>query len=182
MQVDKIIKYNHKLLSQKSEPILEIDESVLDIYSRLVKNLYFYQAVGISAIQIGIPIQIFIIAENNHAFINPEILSSEGEIIMNEGCLSFPDVFVPIRRAKKITVKYRNLAGIELTETFTDMNARIIAHEICHLQGRTFLDELKPFKRQLTEEKIKKMTREGRWKQFDEAVDRLEKGLGDVQS
>jgi peptide deformylase len=174
IQINKIIKYPNPTLKLKSEDILEINSETLNLYARLIKNMQFYQAAGISAIQIGTPLKMFAIANENQVFINPEILETSGEAIHREGCLSFPEVYVVVKRPERVKLKYTNLAGKELVEDFTGFDARVILHEEAHLRGKTFLDEVTSFKFQIAKDKINKLIKSGRWKEYDAIVDSMQ--------
>ena len=106
----------------------------------LVKTMIDSNGIGLAANQVGVPYQICaIIGEPNRVMFNPKIVSfSDEEISLDEGCLTFPGMLVKIKRPKHIKVRYAQPNGNVLTETFTGMTARIIQHEVDHLNGVLF--------------------------------------------
>ena len=82
-------------------------------------------------------------------FINPEILSSEGESVVEEGCLSIPGVREEVKRPEQITLSYMDEDGNKHEETFAGWMARVLQHEIDHLNGVLFVDHISPVKKQL---------------------------------
>lgn len=154
--IQKILQSGDPVLRQKAKRIAKIDKKTKEVIHDLKDTLAVQkdpEGVGLAAPQIGKSLQIFI--ANYKGFervvINPEILKvtkskakkekkSRKEIL--EGCLSLPYYYGPLKRAGKITVKYLNEKGEEITEVFEDFNAQIILHEIDHLQGVLFIDRL----------------------------------------
>lgn len=136
ISVDLVIKYieeGKNILSVVSEPITEFDDNLKELIDRLSSSLYFYEALGISAIQLGIPKRVFLIrADKDHfvPFVNPEILeTSEETDTQKEGCLSFPGIFIPVTRPKKIKVKYQEASGEEKIIDLEGIHARCFLHE-----------------------------------------------------
>ena len=103
-------------------------------------------AVGLAAVQIGVPRSIFVARMNNgelKEFINPEILYRSNERKKKvEGCLSLPGLEVRVKRPKRITLKYYDIYGTECTKEFVGMEARIIGHEMDHCLGITIQNHL----------------------------------------
>tara|TARA_R110000868_G_scaffold223073_1_gene474879 strand:- start:43 stop:375 length:333 start_codon:yes stop_codon:yes gene_type:complete len=107
----------------------------------MISSMKSADGVGLSAPQVGILKRIIIVMVNEEpkVMINPEIISDVQETcIMEEGCLSFPGKYLSITRPESVTVKYRNLAGHPMLETYDGLTARIIYHEIDHLEGIVF--------------------------------------------
>jgi len=154
----EIITYPNPLLREKSQPIQNIQEAlslaqklqqtILDKEGRLV-------GVGLSAIQIGIPKRIFLAFSKSSRkfliFVNPKIIWYSKALTSGipetknkyEGCLSLPNKWAIIRRAKKIKITYQTLSGQTLTRQFSGQIATIIQHEYDHLEGILFIDRAK---------------------------------------
>lgn len=117
----------------------------------MLDTMYENDGVGLAAPQVGVSKRIMVIDVHSGeeedpyrpiVFINPEITDSEGEMIGQEGCLSFPGVFFEVKRASKITVKFQNLAGKEVKlECEDNLLCRAIQHELDHLDGDLFVDK-----------------------------------------
>jgi len=123
-----------KILKQKSKRVNNIDDSIRTICVKLVDIMEEQFAAGLSAPQIGILKRIVVTEEG--IYINPEVLEySEEKIIMNEGCLSIPKIFEKVDRPKTIKLKWRDTKGMPHIESISGFNARVLQHEIDHLDG-----------------------------------------------
>ncbi len=167
-----LIKIDNPTLRQESVKLDQKDENLLNIIQDLTDNLAFYEGLGLSAIQLGIPKQIFIaqIEGKNRLFINTEILekSSDFEIEM-EGCLSLLTIFIPVKRPRQIKVKYFTENFEEKIETFEGLWARLVLHEYEHGQGILFNDGISQTQKEVLQQKIKKLKRNGKYN-IDEKV------------
>lgn len=143
---DKIYQKNEELSLYKTcDPVdfkTEADEAK-EIVEQLHKTIDEYNALGVAANQIGVTKAIFSVATQSgfKDFINPEIIEySDDWEVFEEGCLSFPNLFVKIKRAKQVKVKFQDIEGAEHVEIFNGLFARVIQHESDHLAGRRFFD------------------------------------------
>ena len=117
--------------------------------------------VGLAANQVGWSFNLMVIDTNNCdnvegetcIFINSEILTEEGEVIMEEGCLSVPDIRANIKRAEAITLKYQDINQNFHKRYFSGFISRVIQHEMDHLNGKLFIDYLSQTKRMLIKKK-----------------------------
>jgi len=152
--VRKVLPSGNPKLRESSKPVGKIDKKVLSIVKDLKDTLSIQkdpEGVGLAAPQIGKPLRIFVMLDAGElkAVINPEIINvsqeksgklKKGEIM--EGCLSLPYYYGPLKRPKKITIKYLNEEGSEKIEDFVGFTAQIVQHEIDHLNGILFIDRL----------------------------------------
>lgn len=149
MAVYKVVVVPDEVLRGKALPVARINDGVIRVLDNMRDTLYAADGVGLAAPQIGIPKRIIVVdtGENFIELINPEILSREGSQIGREGCLSVPDTVGLVDRAKKVTVKglNRNNEMIELAAE--DLEARVLQHEIDHLDGVLFIDKAVQIKR-----------------------------------
>jgi peptide deformylase len=124
----------------------------------LAQALIKYKGVGISANQLGLPYRAFAMATNPITVcINPRIVDiGNEEVLLEEGCLSYPGVFVKIKRPKTIKVRYTQPNGETETRVFSGMTARIYQHELDHQDGKNFLDLAGPMARKLALKKFAK--------------------------
>lgn len=135
-----------KILHKKAKRVDKIDDKIRNIASNMVDVMFKNSGVGLSGNQVGILKRIIIVLINNEpkVMINPEIIFNSVEKTEEiEGCLSFPNQFHNIERFNSVTVKYRNLSGHPMLETHKGLSARIIQHEIDHLDGIVFTEKLK---------------------------------------
>lgn len=130
--------------------------------SNLVETCKKYNGIGLSANQCGLPYKVFVIGANNEyvAFFNPKIISiSETMVKMEEGCLSFPNLFLNITRPDSLTVEYQDFNGIPRTTTLTGLTARCFLHELDHMSGIVYTSKVGPVSLQMAEKKRKKYER-----------------------
>lgn len=157
----KLIFGPNKVLKQKSEPFSddEFGEETELLAQSMLKIMRGFGGVGLAAIQLGLPKRILVGEADGKEFIliNPEITEiSKKEALFDEGCLSFPIQSYKIKRPSEISVLFQNTDGNKVEKNFSGLAARIIQHEIDHLNGVTILDKLSPLKRSLYLKKMKK--------------------------
>lgn len=164
MAVKPIVLYGDTVLREKTKPVEEIDQSVKDLAADLIAALKNAKGLGLAAPQIGEAKRVFIIdisaldlSESVRVFINPEIVEDSGEILMEEGCLSFPGIYQKITRSEKVKIKALDLDGKEFTLEADGMLARAIQHEYDHLDGKLFIDYLSPLSLIMIKGKLTKL-------------------------
>ena len=154
-----ILKYPNPILRRKSEEIKEITpeikELALDMQETMMKN----KGIGLAASQIGILKRMIAIKTETgpEVFVNPKIIKkSKEKEIMEEGCLSFPEFFLEIKRPKKVEIEAINLDGKKVKIQAGGLLARVFQHEIDHLDGILFIDRLNLFQRIRIKKTLKK--------------------------
>jgi peptide deformylase len=149
----RIVKYPHPTLRHKSKPLRRVDAELRKIVAEMFELMYVHKGIGLSANQVDLPYRLFITnvqsdpaaKDQELVFINPDISRfGGGTAEADEGCLSFPGIYAPVRRAEKIRVSAYNLAGEEVHYEAADLLARAIQHEYDHLDGVLFIDRLTP--------------------------------------
>ena len=146
----KILSYPHPVLKYKCKPILRINQELRDIVANMFETMYAASGVGLAANQVGLPMQLFVMnptgnreeKSQEYVFINPVILKKNGNAVDNEGCLSFPDIHADVIRSESIEVESISLSGEEQLFQWKDRIARIVQHEIDHLNGVCFVERL----------------------------------------
>lgn len=140
MSVYKILIDPDPVLRQKSLPVKNINAGILRVLENMRDTMYAADGLGLAGPQIGISKRIIVVdpGENLLEIINPEIIDCEGEQSGSEGCLSVPGKFGWLKRAQKIRVKGLNPKGESIELEATDLLARVIQHEIDHLDGVLF--------------------------------------------
>lgn len=159
--------YGDTALRKEAQNIDKSYEGLAEIISNMWETMYSSEGVGLAAPQIGKSIRIFIVDATSGAdeepelanfkkvFINPEILElSDEEWVMNEGCLSLPEIREDITRPKVVKLKYYDENFNEHTEEFKGYAGRIIQHEHDHLEGILLIDHLPPLRRRLLKGKL----------------------------
>ncbi len=142
---------NNKTLRQKSLPVKHIDANVRSLIEQMKKVIKQNNGVGLAAIQVGEPTRVIIceIDDKFYTFINPEIIKSFSETsVTDEGCLSLPNIYGEVERSKKITLKAINFDGKKIKMKAFGLLARVIQHELDHLDGVLFIDKAKNITKQ----------------------------------
>ncbi len=163
MAVLEILKYPHPTLKKRSKEVERIDEGIKSLIRDMVKTMYEANGIGLAACQIGVPQRVIVLdvspidpQQSFFAMINPEIISQEGEIDHEEGCLSVPDCFEKVKRKEKICVRGISPEGKEMEVAGEGILAFALQHEIDHLNGVLILDRMSYLKRGMYRNKLKK--------------------------
>ncbi len=166
MAVLEILKYPHPILKKRSEAVTEIDEEVRKLIHDMRETMYGAAGVGLAACQVGVSRRVIVLdvspMDPQHSFfalINPEILSEEGEIDHEEGCLSVPDYLEKMKRKEKVCVKGLSPEGEEMEIRGDGILAIALQHEIDHINGILILDRVSRLKREIYRNKLKKEKR-----------------------
>ena len=167
MAVRPIVVWPDPRLREQTRPIPVVTDEVRALYRDLVDTMFAYNGIGIAAIQIGELHQMFLIeasvtggAETDDpvAFINPEILWVGDELDKtDEGCLSFPGIYVPIERPLRCKVRAMGMDGNIFEVEAEGLFARAIQHENDHLTGKLLVDFVGPLKKQMIKRKLKRV-------------------------
>jgi peptide deformylase len=144
----KIIKYPNEFLRKKTQAVKDFkDPQLAKLVSDMAKTMDTEKGIGLAAPQVGSDLRICMARVDNVLFllINPAIYSySRTKEIFEEGCLSFPGKFFPIERPVKVKIKARNLEGKKIKFKVEGLLARVLQHEIDHLDGILIIDRASP--------------------------------------
>ena len=172
MPLLRIAHYPEPVLLTVGKPVQD-DEFTTDL-KQLVDDMFetMYQAggVGLAAPQVSESRRLFVMdvpeeegIRNQIVFINPEIITVEGEQVGEEGCLSFPGLFQTVQRQMRVIVQAQDVSGEKFEMDLKDLAARCVLHETDHCDGIVFLDRMSPLKRSLAKRKIKALEKTGKW-------------------
>jgi len=155
--IREIKTYPDKVLKQKAKPVGALNDEIKKLIDDMVQTLYAKGGAGLAANQIGELKQVVVIdpGDGLRIFINPKIIDKKGKVVAAEGCLSLPGWELAIKRPQKIFVEYVDKTGRSQKLKAEDMLARVICHEIDHLEGKTLLDSLPILKRLIAKRKLK---------------------------
>jgi len=160
MAVLKVRKYGDPALRKSAAPIGEVTPEIRAIIANMTDTMYDEVGIGLAAPQVGISLRLIVISDEEgrgvQALLNPTIVDRGGEVTGEEGCLSIPGVFAPVTRAAWIKVEARSVDGRPLTLDARGLRARVLQHEIDHLDGVLFIDRVDPMLRDRIKRKIKK--------------------------
>lgn len=163
----RIIKYGNPMLRLKASKVKKIDDRLRSLVEGMILTMQRDGGIGLAAPQVEQSITLLVVdhgliyeAGKPTAYINPEILTTDGESVLEEGCLSIPDIREEVKRAEIILLRYQNLEGQTLEQEFDGLLARVLQHEIDHLNGVLFIDRISPLKKQLLKKELKAIAEE----------------------
>ena len=166
MAVRPVVIWPDERLRQSSVAVAAVDASVRALYQDLVDSMYAENGLGIAALQLGDPRRMFIVEprlagrleiDPPLAFINPEVIeTSDEQQDSEEGCLSFPEVYVKVKRPMRCKVRAMGLDGALFEIEGEALFARCLLHETDHLTGKLLVDFVGPLKRQMIKKKLQK--------------------------
>ena len=155
------------VLRKKCLKVENIDETLVTLADDMIETMYAASGLGLAANQVGVTSDLFVIdvgiekeKRDPVIIINPVITASEEEVIAEEGCLSIPEVFAQVKRSQHVEVKGYDLKGNELRYEAESFLARAFQHEMDHLNGVLFWDNLSKVKRDILQRKFKKKLKE----------------------
>lgn len=144
----KIRTYPDPILSQKAAPVTDFGPLMQKLFDDMIETMHVSGGVGLAAPQVGISKQVFIACPTlrkgeEHILVNVEIEKKSGNEIGLEGCLSLPGISAELARATRLTLKYQDQHGIRHKMEVQNFFARVIQHEMDHLQGKLLIDHFK---------------------------------------
>jgi len=170
MALRPIVLYPDPVLLTPTERVERIDDEIVTLVQDMVETMHAAPGIGLAANQVGVGKRVFVLdlsvgekEEDLHVFINPKIVESGGSEVAEEGCLSFPDIHIDVERPFLATVEAQGLDGKTFALAARGLLARAMQHEIEHLEGRVFIQNLSPLKRELMKRQIKKRIKAGDW-------------------
>ncbi|MCK4401710.1 peptide deformylase [bacterium] len=151
--------YGDSVLRKKASPVSKVTSETKELVSQMTDIMHDNNGAGLAAPQVGISKRIIVadIGESPLAIINPEIISKEGEAVGEEGCLSIPGITVDVKRAQRILVVGLNTDGETVEVKVSNLMARVLQHEVDHLNGTLIIDYADIQKRQMIKGKLKKL-------------------------
>ncbi|MCE5174054.1 MAG: peptide deformylase [Bacteroidales bacterium] len=162
-----IYLYGQQVLRKPTEDITSEYPGISDLVANMYETMAKADGVGLAAPQVGLSIRLFVIdltslakeypkyKDYKKTFINPKIVEFYQEkCIMEEGCLSLPDIHENVSRSAKIRIRYQDDQFVQHEEDFEDYEARVIQHEYDHLEGKVFTDYISPIRKQLIKSKL----------------------------
>jgi peptide deformylase len=166
----RIVHYPHPALRHRSQPVRCVDKQLHLQIGEMKELMYKAKGLGLAAPQVALPFQLLVMnvtgdparPECEEVFLNPGIVERKGSVEDEEGCLSFPGLYQKIRRAKTLKVQAYNLKGELVEKVVSDLEARAWQHEIDHLNGVLFIDNMGPIARLASRGSVKTFEREFR--------------------
>jgi len=156
-------------LKKRAEPVADLSDELRLLADDMLATMYGAPGIGLAAPQVGVGTRLIVLdCEKGEdavprplAMFNPEVVAvSDALSTYEEGCLSIPDIYADVERPSEVTVSWLDRNGKLQEETFAGLWATCVQHEIDHLEGKLFIDYLRPLKRQMITRKMTKLKRE----------------------
>lgn len=148
MAIREIRLSGDEILRKTSREVEEVTDKIRELLDDMVETMHKYNGVGIAAPQVGILKRVIVIdlydGEEPLQLVNPKIIKAKGKQEVEEGCLSFPNEYAKMVRPKEVTVEALDRDGKKVIITGKDLLAQALAHEIDHLNGILFVDNMIP--------------------------------------
>ena len=162
-----IYLHGHPVLRKKANEVAANEPHLQALVDEMFETMYNAEGVGLAAPQVGRPLRLFVIdshafkesypdvEEMKEVFINPEVVEILGEDFnFNEGCLSLPEIREDIVRKSEVILTYTNRDGERKTVHFKGLVARVILHELDHLEGHVFTDRVSSIRKMIIKKKL----------------------------
>jgi peptide deformylase len=159
---DPVLRRRAAEVSEFGKPLKELAESMFETMVDAV-------GVGLAAPQVGLSLRFLVVGIPEEegegltlmAFANPRILEQTGRCVMEEGCLSIPEIREEVERPERILLRWQDLDGAEREAWFEDLEARVIQHEMDHLEGVLFVDRISPARRATLKRRLAQVAQRG---------------------
>lgn len=160
--------YGDPILRKETDSVKDFDHSLELFAQEMIETMRTNEGVGLAGPQVGDLRSLIVIDVSSEEdeepvepliLVNPDIKELSGSCVMEEGCLSIPDVRVEIERPEEIRIKFQDVKGVKKDLKCDGILARVIQHEVDHLRGRLMIDYLSPVKRDLLKSKLQKISR-----------------------
>ena len=170
MALREIRKFPDPVLRRKTDRVTNINGTIERLIDDMVETMHAAPGVGLAANQVGVSLQVAVIDLSTReekerrrpllVIINPEVLSMEGSVVEEEGCLSIPEYAEKVKRAARVKVRAQDRTGKIFELEAEGLLAKALQHEIDHLNGLLFIDRLSPLKKSIFKRRLKKMALE----------------------
>jgi len=164
MAILEILVYPDTRLRTIAQPVKTVDDRIRTLVKDMIETMHHAEGIGLAATQVNVHEQVIVMQipddqEEPRVLINPKIIEFDGETIYDEGCLSVPEYYAPVKRAETIKITALDEQG-EIYELEADgLLAICIQHEMDHLQGKVFVDYLSRLKQDRVRKKLLKRAR-----------------------
>ena len=151
--------YGNPILRRKAMHVQEVTPELRRLISDMVETMFHQVGIGLAAPQVGIPYRLLVMDDGKggaRALVNPVITQRSGSVVDEEGCLSLPGIYADVERSKSVTIEATDEDEQPINIEATGMQARVIQHEMDHLDGILFIDHLSPVARDRIKQKIQK--------------------------
>ena len=169
MALLEVKKLGCPVLRKKCQPVAQVTDEVRQLVDDMFETMYAEEGIGLAAPQVGVCQRLLVLDVGPHdplaealAFINPQILGSDGEFVGEEGCLSLPGIAGDVKRPEQVRVAALGRDGTAFEMDLAGMAAKVLQHEVDHLDGVLVIDHFSAIRRNLLRGQLKRLVREGK--------------------
>ena len=160
-----ILRYPDPRLHTHAQAVESVTDDIRQLITDMAETMYEAPGIGLAATQVNVHRRVVVIDVSEEkdrpmVFVNPEIVSRDGEQVYQEGCLSVPGIFADVTRADSIDVRFLDRQGQSRQLQADGLLAVCIQHEMDHLDGKLFVDYLSPLKREMVRKKLAKQRKQ----------------------
>ncbi|MFT4672125.1 MAG: peptide deformylase [Arenicella sp.] len=164
MAILDILVYPDPRLRKLAKPVLEVDDKIRQLVSDMTETMYDAEGIGLAATQVDVHQQVIVMdiseaRDQSLILINPTIVKQDGEQVYDEGCLSVPEYYAPVKRAQNVQITALDQSGKQFDLAAEGLLAICIQHEMDHLVGKVFVDYLSRLKQDRIRKKLIKRVR-----------------------
>ena len=159
MAVLSMRRYGDPILRQLAAPVAAVTPEIKTLIADMAETMWHQVGIGLAAPQIGVSLRIFVMDDGKRgarAIVNPVVTERGGVVKEEEGCLSLPGIFAEVERSKSLRIEGLDGEGQPISFEAQGLQAKIIQHELDHLDGVLFIDRLPPVTRDRIKKKIQK--------------------------
>ncbi|MDE3010339.1 MAG: peptide deformylase [Pseudomonadota bacterium] len=165
MAVLPLLHYPDQRLHTVAKPVAQVDDSIRRLIGDMAETMYAAPGIGLAATQVDVHKRVIVVDVSEHGdnlqvFINPVLVSKDGQCEREEGCLSVPGIYDKVTRAEHIVVEALDRQGQRFTLAADGLLATCIQHEMDHLEGRVFVEYLSQLKQTRIKTRLRKRARE----------------------
>lgn len=165
-----ILRCGTEILHHPARRVVEFDDDLHTLIDDMIQTMHAAPGVGLAAPQVGVGLRVFVADPSGGSsiddlvtMVNPRVVEREGEQREDEGCLSLPGFTARVTRPARLVVRGRDRDGAEITVEGEGLLARVLHHELDHLDGKLFVDRIQGLRREQIVRRVRKLQRTGKW-------------------
>ena len=165
-----ILRHGADTLHRPARPVVNFDDDLETLIDDMIQTMHAAPGIGLAAPQVGVGLRVFVADPSSGqsiddlvAMVNPRIVEQEGGQREEEGCLSLPGFAARVMRAARVVVQGYDREGTEITVEGEALFARVLQHELDHLDGTLFIDRMQGLRREQIVRRVRKLQRTGKW-------------------
>ena len=165
-----ILRHGADALHRPARPVVDFDDDLQTLIDDMIQTMHAAPGIGLAAPQVGVGLRVFVADPSSGrsiddlvTVVNPSIVEQEGAQREEEGCLSLPGFTARVTRPARVVVQGYDREGTEITIEGEALFARVLQHELDHLDGTLFVDRMQGLRREQMVRRVRKLQRSGKW-------------------